>query len=51
MIEAGDGEHPDEVEKHRRGDRHGADSHPKHREAAEVQENEWQGSLPIHLLR
>ena len=40
VMNAGDGEHPDEIERDRGPDGKGAPTHPNHREAGEVQDDE-----------
>ena len=51
MVEAGDREHADEIQRDRGDDRDGADSDPEHCEAAEVEKDERNSALPVQFVR
>ena len=51
VVEAGDREHADEVEKDGGDKDSGVDSDPENGKAAEVEKNERQGAFPIDLIR
>lgn len=50
VVEAGDGEHPDEVEEDRGNDDGPIDPDPEAKEAAGVEEDEGEGPLPVDLI-
>ena len=51
VIDAGDGEHPDEVQDHRGPDREGAPTHPNYSETRDVQDDKRNAPHPIHPIR
>ena len=50
VVEAGDGKHADEVEEDRGNDDGGIDADPEDGKAAEVEEDEGEGALPVDLV-
>ena len=51
VVNAGDGEHPHEVEGHRGPDRHRARADPDDAEAAQVQDDEGHAPHPVYPVR
>src|SRR5450432_1748504 len=49
MLEARDGEHPKEIEHHRDGQRHPAETHPDYRKAGGMHQKERQHPRPIDV--
>jgi hypothetical protein len=51
VIKSGDGEHPDQIKSDGGTQRDPTPADEKHREAAEVQNDEGQNARPFHLVR
>jgi len=50
VVEAGQGEHPDRVQRRGHADSKPRCAHPEHRQARQVQTDEGSGTQPVHAI-